>query len=446
MNLGTRKIRFKSHYLAGLFLIALVTAALYLTGDNGGILEDRTREKNSRLQEEQTTYKEEGIARNDSVLSCNLFSGRWVFDNISYPLYKEGQCSFMLHDYACEKYGRKDVKYQNWRWQPHDCDLPRFNGTALLEKIRGKKLVFVGDSLNKNQWTSMLCLIESSLHQSSPKLVIRKGNLFTFQATVRQLFSFPFFCLVLSYFKSQCVVAFPNSSHRIQCHNRFYWSPLLVESNCDDPENHRMRDRIIRITAIEKHARHWTDADILIFDSFMWWLEPTMTLLWGSFGSSDAIYKTVEMRLRRYEMALNTWSDWLEININRTKTKLFFMSLSPYHFQETMWRTDNSCCNKTEPIFDETYWASAVNRSMMRIAESTIDKLEQRGLKLEYLNITQLSVYREDAHPSTYRTFWHTLTKEQLKDTKRYADCLHWCLPGVPDVWNQILYAYIMKS
>lgn len=51
---------------------------------------------------------------------------------------------------------------------------------------------------------------------------------------------------------------------------------------------------------------------------------------WGSFDSSDAIYKQVG-RVREYEMALKTWSDWLDIHINRTKTQLFFMSLSPYH-------------------------------------------------------------------------------------------------------------------
>ncbi|KAL9162306.1 hypothetical protein ABFS82_07G081400 [Erythranthe guttata] len=43
------------------------------------------------------------------------------------------------------------------------------------------------------------------------------------------------------------------------------------------------------------------------------------------------------MKLRLYEMALNTWSDWLEININRTKTKSFFTSLSPGHFH-LWWR------------------------------------------------------------------------------------------------------------
>lgn len=35
----------------------------------------------------------------------------------------------------------------------------RFNATKMLEFIRGKRLVFVGDSINRNQWESMLCML-----------------------------------------------------------------------------------------------------------------------------------------------------------------------------------------------------------------------------------------------------------------------------------------------
>ncbi|KAL2541435.1 Protein trichome birefringence-like 34 [Abeliophyllum distichum] len=206
---------------------------------------------------------------------------------------------------------------------------------------------------------------------------------------------------------------------------QFYWSPFLVESNCDEIKDHKGRARIIRFNAIEKHARQWTDADMLIFDSFVWWLEPKMTLLWGSFESSDAIYKEVGMSYRPYEMALKTWSDWGE-DWGRDKGR--------------------NCYSETEPILKDGYRGSDTDGRMMQIVESAIHELETRGLKVEYLNITQLSDYRKDAHPSVYRKFWVPPTEEQLANPNSYSDCVHWCLPGVPDVWNMILYSYIMHS
>ncbi|CAI9097235.1 OLC1v1033611C1 [Oldenlandia corymbosa var. corymbosa] len=400
----------------GILVTTLVVISLfyYLSGDNnrsssnigggGGVLDEQIMK--GRREHEQLPAG-----------GCNLFSGRWVYDDKSSPLYKEQDCSFMVGDFACGKFGRNEFKYQHWRWQPHDCDLPRFNGTALMEKLRGKRVVFVGDSLNKNQWMSMVCLLDSSL-PTSLKSVTWKGSLITFQA--------------LEY----------------KVRMDFYWEPLLVESNCDDPVNHHVLDRVIRVGAIEKHAKHWTDADVLIFNSFMWWLEPNMTLLWGSFGSSNGVYKTVNMRLRRYEMALRTWSDWLDLQINRTKTNLFFMSLSPYHKIGEDWGKSGggNCYNETEPILEKGYKGSGTDAGMMRIAEAAINDLKGRGLRVEYINITQLSDYRKDGHPSIHRRQWSNLTRTQLLDPVTYADCVHWCLPGVPDVWNQLLYTYIMRA
>ena len=59
----------------------------------------------------------------------------------------------------------------------------------------------------------------------------------------------------------------------------FYWEPMLVESNCDDPIDHHVMERVIKVQRIESHAIHWKDADMLIFNSFMWWLSPTTTVL-----------------------------------------------------------------------------------------------------------------------------------------------------------------------
>ena len=70
-------------------------------------------------------HREEEKSGGGSISGCDLFSGKWVFDNKSFPMYKEQDCSFIDDGIACEKFGRKDLKYQHWRWQPRDCDLPR---------------------------------------------------------------------------------------------------------------------------------------------------------------------------------------------------------------------------------------------------------------------------------------------------------------------------------
>ena len=64
-----------------------------------------------------------------------MFSGKWVFDNTSYPLYNESRCPYMSDQLACHKHGRSDLGYQYWRWQPHHCNLKRYSISAKLSLI-----------------------------------------------------------------------------------------------------------------------------------------------------------------------------------------------------------------------------------------------------------------------------------------------------------------------
>ncbi|RDX83024.1 Protein trichome birefringence-like 34, partial [Mucuna pruriens] len=66
---------------------------------------------------------------------------------------------------------------------------------------------------------------------------------------------------------------------------------------------------------------------------------------------------------------------------------------------------------------------------MMRVVENVLDDLKGRGLNVQMLNIRQLSDCRKEGHPSIYRKQLH-----------------HWCLPGVPAVWNELLLCLYFPS
>lgn len=106
--------------------------------------------------------------------------------------------------------------------------------------------------------------------------------------------------------------------------------------------------------------------------------------------------------------------------------------------------TDENCFNESYPIQNRNYWGTGSNLEIMSILNDIIN-----GLKIDVtvLNITQMSEYRKDAHTTVFtERKGKLLTKEEKSDPKRFSDCIHWCLPGVPDAWNEILYAYLLKD
>lgn len=99
--------------------------------------------------------------------------------------------------------------------------------------------------------------------------------------------------------------------------------------------------------------------------------------------------------------------------------------------------SEGNCYQETTPINIEGYWGSGSDLDTMRMVDNVLNSL---GSKATVINITQLSEYRKDGHPSIYRKFWETISPEQLSNPASYSDCIHWCLPGVPDVWNELLF------
>ncbi|KAI7755913.1 hypothetical protein M8C21_016359 [Ambrosia artemisiifolia] len=112
--------------------------------------------------------------RGRELLGCDLFKGKWVLDNSS-PIYAASSCPYIDSEFDCMKHGRSDTQYLKYSWQPDSCNLPRFNGLDLLSKWKGKKVMFVGDSLSENMFQSLACL----LHASSPKATFQHKDSLT---------------------------------------------------------------------------------------------------------------------------------------------------------------------------------------------------------------------------------------------------------------------------
>jgi len=102
--------------------------------------------------------------------------------------------------------------------------------------------------------------------------------------------------------------------------------------------------------------------------------------------------------------------------------------------QRGQWNSGGSCDHQTEPITNEQYLGPYPQR--MSILE---DVLHGKKTPVVYLNITRMTDYRKEAHPLVYRK--QKLTEQERKSPELYLDCSHWCLPGVPDSWNELLYA-----
>lgn len=65
---------------------------------------------------------------------CDLFTGIWVPDK-SYPLYDPAVCPFIEREFSCQKNGRPDLDYTQYRWKPLGCYLLRYRSIFLFANL-----------------------------------------------------------------------------------------------------------------------------------------------------------------------------------------------------------------------------------------------------------------------------------------------------------------------
>ncbi|CAN8252457.1 unnamed protein product [Cochlearia groenlandica] len=340
---------------------------------------------------------------------CDLYKGSWVKDDDEYPLYKPGSCPYVDEAFDCQRNGRRDSDYLQWRWKPDGCDLPRFNATDFLVKLRGKSLMLVGDSMNRNQFESMLCVLREGLPDKSRMYEVHGHNI----TKGRGYFVFKFE-------DYNCTVEFVRSHFLVR---------EGVRANAQGNTN-----PTLSIDRIDKTNARWKRANILVFNTGHWWVHGKTARGKNYYKEGDYIYPKFDAT-EAYRRSLKTWAKWIDQNVNPKKQLVFYRGYSSAHFRGGEWDSGGSCSGEVEPVKKGTILNSYPLK--MKIVEEAIKEMR---VHVVLLNVTKLTNFRKDGHPSIYGK----TNTDGKKVRARRQDCSHWCLPGVPDVWNHLIYASLL--
>ncbi|XVF44067.1 hypothetical protein PTKIN_Ptkin02bG0090600 [Pterospermum kingtungense] len=359
--------------------------------------------------------KEEEIAEETP---CDYTNGSWVHDKIG-PLYNGTTCGTIKDGQNCISHGRPDMGYLYWRWQPSQCKLPRFDPNTFFHLLRNKHIAFVGDSMARNQLESLLCMLATA---SNPNLAYTNGEDNKFR---RWHFA----------------------SHNITV--SVYWSPFLVrgvEKSKTGPD----LNELFLDTVDERWGADLDHIHMIVLSIGHWFLHPAVYYEGGSVlgchfcpglnHTEIGFYGVMKKAIRT---ALRTIIERKGVNGNGID--VFLTTFSPAHF-EGEWDKAGAC-PKTKPYKEGEKVLEGMDADMraLEIEEMKTMKANAKqfeGLRLEILDVTKLSLMRPDAHPGPYM---YPFPFDNGVQERVQNDCVHWCLPGPIDTWNQILLEYIRK-
>ncbi|KAL4205322.1 hypothetical protein AMTRI_Chr01g114040 [Amborella trichopoda] len=352
---------------------------------------------------------------------CDLYHGKWVYDQTG-PLYTNNTCPVITQMQNCQGNGRPDKEYENWRWKPHQCDLPHFDSKKFLELMRGKTLAFVGDSVARNQMESMMCIlwqVETPRNRGS-----RKMQRWFFRS------------------HSVTIVRIWSSWLVHQSSEPFSFAPAgIAKLHLDKPDETFM-DFLPSFDVVVLSSGHWfakQSAYILnneILGGQLWWPDPSRP-------------KKID-NVQAYGISVQTSLSSIAAHPNFTGVAIV-RAYSPDHYEGGEWNTGGSCTGKVRPLrvgeLVENLFTERMHAQQKEGFEKALKKGSHGASRLRFMDITEMFGYRPDGHPGPYRS------PDPNKKTKRGPhgepppqDCLHWCMPGPIDTWNELVFEIIRRE
>ncbi|KAK4261277.1 hypothetical protein QN277_004299 [Acacia crassicarpa] len=364
---------------------------------------------------------EEAGAKQASISPCDYFNGKWFRDRRG-PLYNDTTCSTIKHGRNCIAHGRPDLSYLYWRWKPTQCNLPMFDPQAFLQLLINKHLAFVGDSMARNQLESLLCLLSSA---STPNLVFQNGEDSKFRRWI-----FPSHNLTLS----------------------IYWSPFLVKGI--EKSSEQNYNKLYLDIVDERWASELGQMDLVVLSIGHWFLLPAVYYEFDSVLGCHYCPGMNHTEIGFYEVLRKAFRTALNNIIERKSAKgeaidVTVTTFSPSHF-EGEWDKAGAC-PKTKPYRKGEKELEGMDSDMRKVEIEEVEAAKEKaknykyeGFRLEALDVTKLALMRPDGHPGPYMNPFPFANGGHNQERVQ-NDCVHWCLPGPIDTWNEIFLEMVKK-
>ncbi|XP_042470611.1 protein trichome birefringence-like 14 isoform X1 [Zingiber officinale] len=343
------------------------------------------------------------------IKTCNFAKGKWVADE-GRPLYSGFECKQWLSEsWSCRLTQREDFSYEKFRWKPEGCDMPGFEGSSFLRRMQDKTIALVGDSLGRQQFQSLMCMVTGGKERPDVEDVgLQYG--FTMSPGDKRPNGWAYW--------------FPSTNTTIL----YYWSATLCDIeplNVSNPATSYAM-HLDRPTLFLRQNLH--KFDVLILNTGHHWNRGKLRAnRWEMFvnGSPNTDRKLAAMGSAK-DFAVHSVIKWLDSQLQHLpRLKAFYRSISPRHFFNGEWNSGGTCDNIRPLAGGSTVSQNAAN-NVAALSPVT-------GTRVVLLDITGLSQLRDESHISKYSS----------KGTPGIQDCLHWCLPGIPDTWNEVLAAQL---
>ncbi|KAF3785424.1 trichome birefringence-like 13 protein [Nymphaea thermarum] len=397
-----------------LFLLPSVCIFLIFLYSSSSAASLRSRTSTTTTTTSSNDESEKRTSRRSAAF-CDYSQGQWVYDPQAEPLY-DHTCKEIFKGWNCIANNKPNaLDLTKWRWQPYGCDLPRLDPLHFLERFRNTNIGFVGDSLNRNMFVSLVC----SLRRASNE--VRKWR----PAKADRGFTFSRFNLTIAYHRTNLLARYSRwsaSSNGGVLESLGYKSGFRVDVDIPDSS--------------------WSLAptfhDVLILNTGHWWWAPSKfdpqssPMLFFEKGLPVTPPKPPEVGL---DMTLKHMMLFVEAQMGDNALK-FFRTQSPRHFEGGDWN-EGGFCQRTRPLLQEQVEQlfSVVNNGTNIEARLSNEHMFRavKGTSFKILDISHMSEYRADGHPSR-------------SGGKKHDDCMHWCLPGITDSWNDLLVAHLNRA